>query len=175
MHWNAFDSSSWLVAEVLPHGPALRAYLIGHFPTLADVDDLVQESIVRVLHTHENSPVQSPKALLFTTARHLALDAMRRQQVVSFEPLAENPDSSVYKSDANIAETFSKKEEFDHLTRAIQTLPEACRRVLTLRVAYGLTQKEIGARLGISENTVEKHMATGIRRCREYFGGIGLP
>jgi len=89
--------------------------------------------------------------------------------------LAENPDSSVYKSDANIAETFSKKEEFDHLTRAIQTLPEACRRVLTLRVAYGLTQKEIGARLGISENTVEKHMATGIRRCREYFGGIGLP
>lgn len=175
MHWNAFDPSSWLVAEVLPHGPALRAYLVGHFPTLADVDDLVQESIIRVLHTHERNPVRSPKALLFTTARHLALDAMRRQQVVAIEPLAENPDSPVYKSDANIAETFSKKEEFDHLARAIQALPEGCRRVLTLRVAYGFTQKEIGAKLGISENTVEKHMATGIRRCREYFGSIGLP
>ena len=175
MQCNESDFSDWLTTEVLPHVPALRAYLAGRFPALPDIDDLVQESQIRVLRAHEQGPVRLPKALLFTTARNLALDVMRRQQVVAFEPLAENPDSSVYSSDANAAETFNRKEEFDHLTRAIQTLPEGCRRVLTLRAAFGLTQKQIAARLSISENTVEKHMANGLRRCSEYFARIGLP
>jgi len=61
------------------------------------------------------------------------------------------------------------------LRRAISTLPERCRQVVTLRMAYGLSQREIAQRLGITENTVERQMGKGFRRCTEFFAQHGLP
>src|SRR5690606_20794216 len=43
-----------------------------------------------------------------------------------------------------------------------------CRKAFVLRKVYGYSQKEIADSLGISENTVEKHIATGIKRCTGY-------
>jgi RNA polymerase sigma-70 factor (ECF subfamily) len=40
--------------------------------------------------------------------------------------------------------------------------------VLTLRRLYGLSQREIAARLGISENTVEHQVTIGVRKCTEF-------
>jgi len=169
------ETARWFAAEVQPHATGLRAYLAGQFPSLTDVDDIVQESLVRVLRAHEAGRVQAPRALLFATARNLALDLLRRQRVISFEPMTEITDSSVYLSGGAIPEAVSHHEELDLLTQAIQSLPERCRQVFTLRVAYELSQKEIAARLGISENTVEKQMGKAIRRCTEYFARLGLP
>ncbi len=169
------DLSAWFAAEVQPHGLALRGYLLARYPSLPDVDDLVQECLVRVLRAREAGPVASPKGLLFAVARNLALDTVRRQKVIAFEPMTENPDSSVFKDSTDVVETISKQQEFALLTQAIQTLPERCRQVFTLRTAYGLSQREIAEKLGISENTVEKQMGKGIRRCTEFFAQRGLP
>lgn len=169
------DEARWFAAEVAPHEATLRAYLLGQFPSLPDVDDLVQESLVRVVRAHAKGRVDSARALLFATARNLALDIVRRQRVVAFEPMTENADSFVFPSGANVAETVSQSEELDLLRQAIQTLPERCRQVFTLRMAYGLSQREIAARLGITENTVERQMGKGIRRCTEFFARQGVP
>jgi RNA polymerase sigma-70 factor (ECF subfamily) len=168
------ELNRWFADEVQPHGAALRSYLLGRFPTLPDVDDVVQESLKRVLQAHEHGRVASPRGLLYAVARNLAIDAARRQQVVSFEPITEITDLSVT-DDVDIVEAICKQQEFDLLTRAIQSLPDRCRQVMTLRVAYALSQKEIAAKLGISENTVEKQLGNGIRRCTEYFARLGLP
>jgi RNA polymerase sigma-70 factor (ECF subfamily) len=69
----------------------------------------------------------------------------------------------------------SRQQELDLLREAIQSLPDRCRQVFTLRTAYGLSQREVAARLGISENTVEKQMAKGLERCTEFFARHGLP
>lgn len=169
------EQARWFAAELEPHRAAVRAYLVGQFPSLPDVDDLVQESLVRVLRAHEHGRIDSAKALLFTTARHLALDQLRRRRVIAFEPMTENAESFVFPSGANVAESVSKNEEFDLLRQAIQSLPERCRQVVTLRMAFGLSQREIAARLGITENTVERQMGKGVRRCSEFFARLGLP
>lgn len=169
------DPTRWFVDEILPHRPALRAYLAGRFPMLADVDNLVEESLVRVMRVREKGTVASPKALFFTTARNLALDELRRQNIVTFQSITEPADSLVFTDNTDVAESVSKKQEFDLLTQAIQALPERCRQVVTLRTAYGLSQREIAEKLGISENTVEKQMSIGVRRCREFFARRGLP
>ena len=129
------EPTRWFTEHVQPHAPALRAFLLARYPSLPDVDNLVQECLVRVLRAHEREPVRAPRALLFATARNLALDQMRRQKVIAFEPMTEIADSSVFMDSTNVAETVSQKQEFDLLTQAIQSLPERCRQVFTLRTA----------------------------------------
>lgn len=163
----------WFVTEVQPHRPALRAWLLDRFPTLPDVDDLVQESFVRVFRARGTNPIRSPQALLFATARNLAIDAVRRQRVVSFEPITEVADSFVLDDGSDVAAAVSKQQEIELLTTAIQSLPDRCREVVTLRTVHGLTPRQIAERLGVSASTVEKQMALGIRLCAKFFAVEG--
>lgn len=169
------EINRWFSAEVLPHEAALRAWLRGQFPQLTDVDDIVQESFARVLRARGRGPVQTPRALLFTTARHVAIDLLRRNKIIAFEPLTESPASPVYDEGRGVAESAAHRQELEILTHAIQSLPDRCRQVLTLRKIYGLSQKEIAAELGISEHTVEVQVANGMRRCADFLARHGLP
>jgi RNA polymerase sigma-70 factor (ECF subfamily) len=163
------DSSLWFMTEVQPHRPALRAWLLARFPTLPDVDDLVQETFARVYRARQTITIQSTRALLFTTARNLALDAVRRQRVVAFEPITDHTDPSVLEDGSDVAAHVNKQQELELLTQAIQSLPDRCRQIFTLRTAYGFTSKQIADKLKVSESTVEKEMAKGIRSCAAFF------
>jgi RNA polymerase sigma factor (sigma-70 family) len=163
------ETTRWFVTEVQPHRSALRSWLLARFPTLPDVDDLVQESLTRLLRVRDNGPIHSARALLFTTARNLALDAVRRQRVVRFESITDETLPSVLADNNDFVETISKQQELELLTKAIQSLPDRCRQIFTLRTAYGLTQSQIADQLGISLSTVEKQMAQGIRLCADFF------
>ncbi|MBX3737897.1 MAG: RNA polymerase sigma factor [Candidatus Didemnitutus sp.] len=167
------EVSRWFATEVQPHRPALRAWLLARFPTLPDVDDVVQESLSRMVQAREVSPIRSARALLFTTARNLALDAVRRQRVVAFEPITDDTDPTVLTDAADVVASVTKQQELELLTKAIQSLPERVRQIFTLRTAYGLTQKQIANQLGVSESTVEKQMAAGIRQCAAFFSRGG--
>jgi RNA polymerase sigma-70 factor (ECF subfamily) len=89
--------------------------------------------------------------------------------------MTETADSFVFTGSPNVVESVSQNEESDLLRQAVAALPERCRQVVTLRMAFGLSQREIAARLGITENTVERQMGKGIRRCSEFFARHGLP
>lgn len=163
------DQTLWFVTEVQPHRPALRAWLLARFPTLPDVDDVVQETVARILRAREVAPVRSPRALLYVTARNLALDAVRRQKVVQFEAITE--DSSLFEADngGDVLATLNHQQELELLSEAIQSLPDRCRKVMTLRASYGYTAKQIAGCLGVSESTVDKALAQGIRLCAAFF------
>ncbi len=169
------DFSDWYSAEVQPHAGELRAWLGGKFPGLNDFDDLVQEALTRVWRERQARPVPSPRALLYTTARNLALDQLRRRQVVRIDGLAEFADLPVLEQSPSAADTTAHHQELDLLTQALQSLPERCRQVLTLRKIYGLSQREIAAQLGISEHTVEAQVGNGMKRCAEFLARHGLP
>lgn len=175
LHPENSDSVRWFTDQVQVHQEALRSWLRGRFPAVADPDDIVQESLARVWRARTAGAVQSPKALLFTTAQNLALDQLRRRQVAHIEPVAEMSELFVYEEGPTPAETTANNQELEFLTQAIQALPDRCRQVLTLRKIYGLSQKEIAAELGIAEHTVEAQVANGMRRCTEFLARFGLP
>jgi RNA polymerase sigma factor (sigma-70 family) len=168
-------SDRWFTEEVQPHEPTLRAWLRGRFADVAEIDDLVQETYARIWQARATTTIGSPKAFLFATARNLALDHLRRRQIATIEPIAEIEQLSVYDERPSAADAAARQQELELLTRAIQSLPDRCRQVLTLRKIHGLSQKQIAAQLGIAEHTVEAQIGIGVRRCTEFLARHGLP
>lgn len=171
------ELARWFAEEVLPHQAALRSWLRGRFPTLADTDDLVQESYTRLLRARETGSIACARAFLFVTARNLALNQLRHNRHERPEGLAELDASGVLDESAAIPESVARAEDLQLLIHAIQSLPDRCRQIMTLRKIYGLSQKEVAAKLDISEHTVEAQGAIGLRKCIEYFRrhGYGKP
>jgi RNA polymerase sigma-70 factor (ECF subfamily) len=147
----------------------LRSWLQTRFGAQVEIEDIVQEAYARLLRVHAAGTVVSPRAFLFHAARNLALNQLRHRRYTHPDGLTENDVSCVLDLGAGVPETVSRAEDVALLIEAIQSLPERCRQVFTLRKIYGLSQKEIAARLGISENTVEVQGAIGIRKCEEFF------
>ena len=166
--------TQWFMHEVRPHEPALRAYVKVRFPSLTDIDDLIQETFARILRTHEAGGVRSPKALLFTTARNAALDLLRRRQVVQFESLANMAELSVLEDRPGTAETLSREQELQLLEEAVQSLPARCQQILILKKIDGLSYAEIGAKLGIKANTISAQLTIGVLRCRRFLEERGV-
>lgn len=167
------EQDQWFAEEVQPYESQLRSYLINKFPTLEDVDDVIQESYARLLKTRLSRQVNQPKALLFTIARNIVYDLFRRKKVLQFDSLAQFSDLSVLDDKATVAEIISLRDEINLLTQAVESLPKRCRHVMTLRMVYGLRNKEIAKDLGISPHTVKAHLAKGMRRTAEYLARYG--
>lgn len=166
---NRPDKQHWFAHEILVHEPVLRGYLGRFFSNPDDIDDSVQETYARLfaLPEDERVRIRQPHAFLFTSARNVALDRLRRQRVVSIELMAELESLDVIDERPSASEELNTRQELALLARAIASLPEKCRQVLTLRKIYGLSQRDIAARMGVTENTVEKHVANGVRLCAE--------
>jgi RNA polymerase sigma-70 factor (ECF subfamily) len=162
----------WFERELRPHEALLRAWLRGRLAEASDLDDIVQEAYVRVLQARETQAIAAPKAFLFATARNLALERKRHRRVVNDFVLMEGQQSDIMDESADVPAAAARAQELEFLTQAIQSLPERCRQVLTLRRIYGLSQKETAAQLGISEHTVEVQSAIGLRKLGAYFERI---
>jgi RNA polymerase sigma-70 factor (ECF subfamily) len=168
------DTARWFATEVHPHEAALRSYLRAHFPSLRDIDDLVQETYARLIQARHTGGVKEARPYLFTTARNAAIDLCRRNRIVSFEPIAKTGAPLVVGVEADAAATLDHDRELDLLAQAIGSLPERCRQVLTLRKLRGLSHRQIAEQLGISENTVSAQITHGVFRVREFFKAHGI-
>ncbi len=164
----------WFASEVLPHETDLRGWLHTRFPTLEDVDDLVQDSYRRMLLARASGSIACPRAYIFVTARNLALNQLRHSKYLS-PRLTDDAVSRVVDDAIPIPETVAHAGDLQLLTRAIQSLPNRCRQVITLRKIYGLSQKQVAKRLDITENTVEAQAAIGFRKCMEYVRSATRP
>lgn len=163
------DQAHWFVEQVLPHQAMLRSWLQSRFGSQVEIDDILQEAYSRLLRAHREGTVVLPKAFLFHTARNLALNQIRHQNHTQAPAFEESDVASILDTGEGVPETVARAEDVQLLIRAIQALPTRCRQIFTMRKIYGLSQKEIAARLGISENTVEVQGAIGIRKCAEFF------
>lgn len=163
------DDARWFEDELRPHEGALRAWLRVQYSLASEIDDILQEAYVRVLAARRVGKVESPKAFLFATARNLVLMHLRHRRVARTDSVAEIDQSGIIDEYRDVAEAASRSQELEMLTQAIQSLPTRCRQVFTLLKIYGMPQKEIAARLGIAEHTVEAQGAKGLRKIGEYF------
>jgi RNA polymerase sigma-70 factor (ECF subfamily) len=155
----------WFAEEVLVHEESLMKFLARSWSNRSELDDIRQEAYVRVYEAAAKARPQATKSFLFTTARHLMIDRVRRQRIVSIEAiggLGELDDLNVLIDEPSSEARASASQELRRLATAFDALPARCREVLWLRRVEDLPQKEVARRLGTTEKAVERALARGV-------------
>jgi RNA polymerase sigma-70 factor, ECF subfamily len=120
----------------------------------SDVEDLVQEVFIRAIMNMDSfEEKSSPKTWLFSIARHIAIDEMRRKQRSKLKNMIflRNQESQV----SNTPESFlNLTETKKDLYKAIQQLKENYRDVIILRGIKDLSVEETAEILNWKEEKV---------------------
>jgi RNA polymerase sigma-70 factor (ECF subfamily) len=168
------EQRRWFTDEVHPHDAALRSYVRRAFPAVRDVDDVVQESYLRIWRSRAAEPIRCARAFLFTIARNVALKRVGRQRSSPEIIVGDLSALGIVAEGQDAAEIAARNETFRLLITALATLPPRCREITVLRKLKGVPQKEVAARLGIAEKTVEEQVARGVKRCEDYLRRCGV-
>jgi len=143
------------------------ARVAGRIAKPHDIEDIVQETFLRSYEAAGRQEIRHPPSFMLRTARNLALNHVTRAESRLTSPMEDLPDPDVYLASEPLEAQLEAKEQFRLFCRAVRGLPVQCRRVFILKKVYGLTQKEIAKFLGISESTIEKHVAKGLLMCSD--------
>jgi RNA polymerase sigma factor (sigma-70 family) len=146
------------------------ARLVARIVKPHDIEDIVQETYIRIYQASQKRRIFHPKSFMLRTARNLALNHAARADALNYQvyvdegdPANEALESIVGAGVVEAPDTLMQaEEEFLLFCRSVRDLSPQCRRAFILRKVYGLSQREVAKQLGISESTVEKHIARGI-------------
>ena len=169
------DRAAWLARHVLPHESSLRAWLRHRRHLRLDPDDLIQESYAILAALHSVEHIAYPKAYMLQTIKSLILRDLRRAKIVSIQAVDDLDALGALADEPSPERQVSDRQELQRLLDAVEALPRQCRRVFKLRKFEGASQREIAVRLGLSEKTVEKHMARAVHRLVAELGRGGKP
>ncbi len=140
--------------------------------TDTNVEDIVQDTFLHCYEAASGQEIQFPKAFMVRTATNLALNRMQRAEVRLVDQIEDLESLDVYSTgsrlDNPVEASCVAREELEAFCSAVEILPEKCRRAFLLKKVYGLSQSAIATQMGISESTVEKHVAKGLLLCLEY-------
>lgn len=153
---------TWVGSEVLPHEADLRVRLKRTMP-IDDVEDVIQEAYCRISRLDDVSHIRSGRAYLFTTAKMLVLERIRRSRVVSIEAVTEIDTLAIFGEEPSPERIAGGRRELARVRALIDGLPERCRRIFELRKVEGLSQREVAEAMGVPEYTVENDVARGLK------------
>ncbi|TPV58535.1 sigma-70 family RNA polymerase sigma factor [Aestuariibacter sp. GS-14] len=132
----------------------LKVFL-SQFVSADDVEDIVQDAYVKVWQSHQeqaSSPVTD--GFVFTVAKNLALDYLRKPHVSRMQSVEETDDAHFASGDTTY-HGVKAQQQFLHFCESVKQLPPQCRKIFVLKKVYGLKAREIATELGISTRTVE--------------------
>jgi len=142
------------------------ARAVGKIVPLHEVEDVVQETYVRLCLVDSEREIKHARSFVYRTAINLARDSVKS----AYSRLKdEDSDESLLSADHDdaVLRRVVSDEEFSRFCRAIRRLATQPRRAFVLRRVYGYSQKEIAEIMGLSEKTVEKHISAGLKKCTQ--------
>jgi RNA polymerase sigma-70 factor (ECF subfamily) len=147
------------------HAPAVARF-VASLGERHDADELVQDTFVRAFQAIAGFRADSSlRTWLFTIARRLVLDRRR----AGARRRAREVETAVDVATEHTAlDTVVADETQSRLVAAVARLTPMQREVFTLRVAEGLSYKEIAAVADTSEGAARVHYHHALRAVKEY-------
>lgn len=158
----------WFKREILVHEEILMRFLARSWSNRSELPDLRQETYARVCEAAQRSRPHTPKAFLFSVARHIMVDRRRRERVVSIQAVREIDGPIDIVEERTPERCLDGHQELLRLALAFDRLPRQCRKVVWMRRVLDIPQKEVAARLGITVRTVETQVFKGMQLLAEY-------
>jgi RNA polymerase sigma-70 factor, ECF subfamily len=144
-------------------------YLLGRQD---DVDDLVQETWLRVLARGRTYDGQSRfEPWLFAIARNLAIDHLRKRKVFSLDSEEDLAPLDPPSRTASPFEEAARTEDAQRLARSLQTLEPVYREALVLRFQEDLSLQEMAVVIGAPVSTIASRIYRGLASLRAQLEG----
>lgn len=124
------------------------------------VDDLVQETYLRVAPYQQRGTIHHPKALLLRIARNIAADQGRHASTARAH--LNGSTRATYRAEARQLDDLITKE-------MILSLPVEVRDVFVLSRVVGLTCQEVADRTGLTTKAVEWRLSRALIHCASHF------
>ena len=140
--------------------PRLARYFRRRFRSDGDALDWVHETFVRFAQATPADSLRNPRAYLQRIARNLFVDGWRKSKTAAVQIV--EIDRANPRVEANQDHAICASDLMQQYRRALSTLTPKTRVVFLLHRVEELTYTEIAARLEISINTVEYHMARAL-------------
>jgi RNA polymerase sigma factor (sigma-70 family) len=166
---NSDDRESRQRAELIArlfreHNDSLVQFLTSRLHSPQEAREVAQEAYVRVLSLDTPGAVSFLRAFLFKTASNIAIDRIRHRQrcphsndVSLFDELPETrtPDAHA-----------EGREGIALMHRLLAELTPKCRLAFLLHKVDGLSTREIGERMSLSERQVRDYILRALLHCR---------
>jgi RNA polymerase sigma-70 factor (ECF subfamily) len=151
--------------------PAVRAYFARRGFSPEDCRDLAQDVFVAVhagIGTLQEE--ESFVAWLFSIARHIGVRHFRRTRssALAVSTAGEGVEFDLPSPDPSPLGAILDREKTEVVRAALEELPERMRECLRGRLVDELNYRQIGARMGISENTVAVQIHRAMKTMRTH-------
>lgn len=145
--------------------PRLKAYMMRQGADPGTAEELVQETLLAVWRkaTLYSGDKGSPTTWIFTIARNLRIDRLRRE--IAWQALPEGHDETP-SDEATPDEALNLDERRIRVRRAMAELPPDQLEVVTLAFVDGLSHNEIAEKLGVPLGTVKSRMRLAYQKMR---------
>jgi RNA polymerase sigma-19 factor, ECF subfamily len=128
-----------------------------------DIEDLAQETYLRLLRTRDLQDISNPQGYLLRVAAHVVAEWWeRRSPDEKLDGLNEmflmDERTPEFELDANLSQAV--------LNRALENIPALTRTVLLLKYRENYQCKEIAQELELTERQVRRHLTRGVESLR---------
>jgi RNA polymerase sigma-70 factor (ECF subfamily) len=155
-------SKTDIEALFLAHGRELRVFLLRQLRDPQIAADLLQETFLRLAEQPALAGIDNPRSYLYRTARNLAIDHFRQEErrqtrAMPHESMIDVPDGQ-----PALDEAADSRERMSYLRAALDELPARTREIFLLNRVEGMTYAEVALKIGVSDSTVQKHLARAL-------------
>jgi RNA polymerase sigma factor (sigma-70 family) len=148
----------------LAHRRELHAYLTNKLKDTETAADLTQEAFLRYAEQNAagDANVAHGRSYLYRTAHNLAIDHVRQKARRKTDAFAHDDMAEIADDQPTQEEQTDARQKLERLQAAVAELPARTRQIFVLNRIEGLNYAETAERLGISESSVQKHLAKAL-------------
>jgi RNA polymerase sigma-70 factor (ECF subfamily) len=153
------------------YGPRLYGFCKRFGLTPDDAREIIQETFIRIWeHRHDIRPETSFNSYLFTIARNLIYNSLRR--TAYWEKYLRQA-SLQWPAGESIPAPADERELQRLIGEAILELPDKCRQIFWKSRYEGFSNQQIADELAISKSTVENQLNKALKTIRKFLESNG--
>lgn len=150
------------------HSRELRNFLGTMMRSREDIEDLMQETFLRLVSLERPETIRSPKAYVFSLAHNLVVDHYRKHKASTIDRSVALDECEEVVVQPPAERGMDARRDLDMLQSAIMELPEKTQKIFILRKFHDRSYADLAHDFNMSEQAIRQHVSRGLKECMAY-------